>query len=83
MNTDFSFPNFSFCFMILHPQSLVNPGAMVGARTRVWAFAIVHTTAPQREYTAADWWWHYEEGLHAFQNEFIKFVYYQAKHYEN
>jgi hypothetical protein len=27
--------------MKLHPQSLVDPGAIVGARTRVWAFAHV------------------------------------------
>jgi acyl-[acyl carrier protein]--UDP-N-acetylglucosamine O-acyltransferase len=25
----------------LHPQALVDPGAIVGARTRVWAFAHV------------------------------------------
>jgi hypothetical protein len=27
----FCFQNFSFCFMTLHPQALVDPGAIVGA----------------------------------------------------
>ena len=31
------------------------------------------------EYTSADWWQH-EEGLIAFQNEVIKFVYYRLKY---
>lgn len=35
--------------------------------------------APQRQYTAADWWRH-EEGLIAFQNEVIKFAYYRLKY---
>jgi len=35
--------------------------------------------APQRLYTAADWWRH-EEGLIAFQNELIKFAYYRVKY---
>ena len=29
--------------MKLHPQALVDPGAIVGAHTRVWAFAMSAT----------------------------------------
>ena len=35
--------------------------------------------APQRDYTAANWWQH-EDGLIAFQNEVIKLAYYRWKY---
>ena len=36
----------SFLKMKFHPQALVDPGAIVGARTRVWAFAHVRRLSP-------------------------------------
>jgi hypothetical protein len=36
----------SFLKMKFHPQALVDPGAIVGARTRVWAFAHVRRPSP-------------------------------------
>jgi hypothetical protein len=42
----FCFQNFSFLKMKFHPQALVDPGAIVGARTRVWAFAHVRRLSP-------------------------------------
>lgn len=40
---------------------------------------VIVAVAPQRQYTAADWWRH-EEGLIAFQNEVIKYAYYRVKY---
>ena len=40
---------------------------------------VIVVAVPQPEYSAADWWQH-EEGLIAFQNEVIKFAYYQLKY---
>jgi len=41
--------------------------------------AVMVLAVPQREYSASDWWQH-EEGLIAFQNEVVKFVYYRLKY---
>jgi hypothetical protein len=36
----FLISRFLICFMSFHPQALVDPGAVIGARTRVWAFGL-------------------------------------------
>jgi uncharacterized SAM-binding protein YcdF (DUF218 family) len=40
---------------------------------------VLVTAVPQLEYTPADWWFH-EEGLIAFQNEVIKYLFYRFKY---
>lgn len=69
-------------------RTIIVPTELFSSRRVRWmlerAFEGTHVrvevvTVGSNEYTPADWWQH-EEGLIAFQNELIKYVYYRIKY---
>jgi uncharacterized SAM-binding protein YcdF (DUF218 family) len=71
-----------------HPARIIITTDIFHTRRVRWLFrktlkntgvAIIVHPAPARDYTASDWWQH-EDGLIAFQNEFIKLAYYRLRY---